>query len=70
MNNYRQAIDILKGEFVLKKTMVDLGVTDTSVFAVWLVEEQNYLKGLSKELLREMQEMEYYQKLVNLGASE
>lgn len=49
VNNYRQALDILKGESVLKKTMVDLGVTDTSIFAVWLVEEWDCLKGLLKE---------------------
>lgn len=70
VNNYHQALDIANGESVLKRTMADLGVTDASVFAVWLAEEQEYLMGLSKEPIRETQEMEYYQKLVNLGASE
>ena len=41
-----------------------------NIFGVWLVEEQQYLKGLMKEPLRETEEMEYYQKLVNLRASE
>jgi hypothetical protein len=50
--------------------MADLEVTDTGVFAIWLEEERDYLKGLSKEPIRETQEMEYYQKLVNLNASE
>ena len=49
--------------------MADLEVTDMNIFGVWLVEEQQYLKGLMKEPLRETEEMEYYQKLVNLRAS-
>jgi hypothetical protein len=70
VNNYLQALDILKGQSALKKTMEDLGVADTGVFAVWLEEEREYLKGLLKEPIRETVEMEYYQKLVNLHASE
>jgi hypothetical protein len=50
--------------------MADLEITDTGMFGVWLEEERTYLKGLSKEPIRETQEMEYYQKLVNLNASE
>lgn len=69
MNNYKQALDILKGESALKKSMGDLEITDTSMFGVWLEEEQTYLKGLSKEPICETQEMEYYQKLVNLNGS-
>ena len=52
------------------KTMADLKITDMGVFVEWLEEEQDYLKGLSKEPICETQEMEYYQKLVNLNASE
>ena len=40
MNNYVQALDILKGQSALKKTMADLGVTNTGEFAVWLEEEE------------------------------
>lgn len=69
MNNYVQALNILKGQLALKKTMADLGVTDTREFVVWLEEEWAYLKGLLKEPIHEMVEMEYYQKLVNLNAS-
>lgn len=65
-----QALDILKGESTLKKSMADLEITDTCMFGVWLEEERTYLKELSKEPIRETQEMEYYQKLVNLNASE
>ena len=52
--------------------MTDLKITDVTVFAQWLEEEREYLKGLSTEPIqvRETQEMEYYQKLVNLRASE
>ena len=70
MNNYNQALKILNGESMLKKTMDDLDITDMCVFSMWLEEEWDYLKELSKEPICEMQEMEYYQKLVNLNASE
>ena len=50
--------------------MSDLEITDVTVFAQWLGEEREYLKGLSIEPIRETQEIEYYQKLVNLRASE
>ena len=70
MNNYVQALDIQKGHSALKKTMADLGVTDTGEFVVWLEEERAYLKVLLKEPIHETVEMEYYQKLVNLNASE
>ena len=46
--------------------MIDLEITDVSMFAQWLEEEWEYLKGLSMEPICETQEMEYYQKLVNL----
>ena len=50
--------------------MEDLGIEDDSVFETWLAEEKEYLLGLSKEPLVETMEMEYYQKLVNLKASQ
>ena len=53
VNNYHQALDIAKGELALKMTMADLRDMDVSVFAAWLVEEQDYLKGLSREPLWE-----------------
>ena len=69
MNNYRQALNILNGTSALKKSMENLGIINDKVFAEWLEEEQDYLKGLSKEPIQETQEMEYYQKLVNLYTS-
>ena len=70
MNNYRQALDILNGASALEKSMANLEITDIKVFTEWLEEERVYLKGLLKEPIRETQEMEYYQKLVNFNASE
>jgi hypothetical protein len=69
VDNYSQALGIIQGEKALEKTMEDQGIKDKSVFPQWLEEERVYLKGLSKEPIRETQEMEYYQKLVNLQAS-
>jgi hypothetical protein len=50
--------------------MLDLGIENEGMFHTWLLEEQAYLKALKSEPLVETLEMEYYQKLVNLGASE
>lgn len=70
VNNYNQALNILQGRPALLKTMAEHGITDAGVFKTWLEEERVYLRGLSKEPVRETQEMEYYQKLVNLNDSE
>jgi hypothetical protein len=50
--------------------MVEHSIVGPEVFTQWLDEEKVYLLGLQQEPLRESQEMEYYQKLVNLRASE
>ena len=50
--------------------MKDLGISDVLVFEAWLVEERTYLQGLKKEPAEETLQIEYYQKLVNLWASE
>jgi hypothetical protein len=70
VNNYYQALDILKGGPALKKTMQDQNIEGTDTFQVWLADEHTYLKSLSKEPLQETLEMEYLQKLVNLQGSE
>lgn len=70
MNNYKQALGILSGEAAFIKQMRDQGVSNTSVFQDWLAEERVYLEGLSREPLTESLTMEYWQKLVNLGASQ
>ena len=70
VNNYKQAIGILNGEAAFVKQLHDQHIANTSVFQDWLAEEKAYLEGLSREPLLETLEMEYWQKLVNLGASQ
>ena len=70
VNNYKQTLGILKSEATFVKQMQDQGIADTSVFKDWLAEEKAYLELLSREPLEESLAMEYWQKLVNLGASE
>jgi hypothetical protein len=68
--NYKQALDILtNGNVVLPKLMQDLKVVDESDFDRWLDEEKVHLKGLTREPEQDTLHMEYWQKLVNLGAS-
>jgi len=50
--------------------MNDLGVSDARVFEDWLEEEKVYLLGLQTEPMHETLQMEYWQKLLNLQASE
>ncbi|KAG6874615.1 hypothetical protein C0992_007271 [Termitomyces sp. T32_za158] len=55
---------------VLEKQMQDWDITDIGVFEQWLKEERDYLINLSREPPQETLQMEYYQKLVNLNASQ
>ena len=69
-NNYKQARDILdSGPTALALAMQDLGLSDSQTFETWREEERTYLEGLAKEPVIETLEMEYYQKLNNLGVS-
>jgi hypothetical protein len=70
VNNYKQALNILNGEAAFVKQMRDQNIANTSVFQDWLAKEKTYLEGLSREPLQESLTMEYWQKLVNLGASQ
>ena len=65
VNNYKQALVILRSEPALRKTMQDQGIGSDATFQEWLLEERTYLRGLQKEPIRETLEMEYLQKLVN-----
>ena len=70
-NHYKQALDIIKETpQVIARAMADLGVSDVGVFKAWLEEEREYLQGLKKEPAEETLQMEYYQRLLNLWASE
>ena len=70
MNNYKQALGILGGEAAFIKQMGDQNIPNTSIFQAWLGEEKVYLEELSREPVVETLTMEYWQKLVNLGASQ
>ena len=50
--------------------MHDMSITTVEVFDDWLHEEREYLQGLTMEPEPETLQMEYYQKLINLHASE
>ncbi|KAI6006783.1 hypothetical protein EDD15DRAFT_2383819 [Pisolithus albus] len=70
LNNYKQALGIIEeGRSTLPCVMNDLGITDVSVFGVWLSEENEYMTARSCEPEEETLQMEYWQKLVNLDAS-
>ena len=69
-NNYKQALEILSGEAAFNKLMRDQNIANVGVFDEWLSEERLYLLNLQREPLPETLVMEYWQKLVNLGASE
>ncbi|KAI5984422.1 hypothetical protein EDD15DRAFT_2375241 [Pisolithus albus] len=71
LNNYRQALRIIQeGKNTLPRLMDDLGITDVSVFSAWLLEENEYLAARLHEPKEETLQMEYWQKLVNLDASQ
>ena len=50
--------------------MAEQGIESKVTFNIWLAEEKTYLLLLSKEPIQETLEMEYYQWLVNLNASQ
>jgi hypothetical protein len=50
--------------------MLDMSISTVEVFESWLNEEKVYLQGLKMEPEAETLQMEYYQRLVNLHASE
>ncbi|KAJ6447960.1 hypothetical protein C8R45DRAFT_1115598 [Mycena sanguinolenta] len=66
-SKYRCALEILAMEPALRETMRRLGVESRTEFEEWLGKEKAHLRTLSKELLEETLQMEYYQKLVNLA---
>lgn len=71
LNNYKQARQIIdESPKALASTMKELGISGEGVFETWLQEEKTYLQGLKKEPEGETLQMEYYQKLTNLWASQ
>ena len=71
LNNYNQALGILRDSpETLERIMLDMDIPTVDVFEDWLKEEREYLQGLKTEPDAETLQMEYYQKLINLHASE
>lgn len=52
------------------KALASLGASDADIVKRWLREEEEYLRGLTKEPAEETLEMEYYKMLTDLYASE
>lgn len=69
-SKYRRALKIKSTYQALRATMRDLCVESRDVFEQWLAKEKAHLRTLTKEPVHEMLEIEYYQKLVNLGEIE
>ncbi|KAE9387295.1 hypothetical protein BT96DRAFT_948478 [Gymnopus androsaceus JB14] len=66
LNNYKQALGILKGRGSIAKAMQKAGIKMSNTFYEWLVEEGNYLCSLTKVPPIETLEMEYFMKLEGL----
>ncbi|KAJ7838328.1 hypothetical protein B0H14DRAFT_2588627 [Mycena olivaceomarginata] len=69
-NKYQHALRIKQGLPALQDAMCTLDVSTRDVFETWLAKEKEYLQSMKKEPVEETNEMEYYQKLVNLYNSE
>ncbi|KAJ7312736.1 hypothetical protein DFH08DRAFT_973256 [Mycena albidolilacea] len=67
VNNYKQALDILDLQDSLEFAMAQAGIDGPEVFEERLKQEPEYLKKLTKEPKEETDQMEYYQRLVNLA---
>ncbi|KAF7371636.1 hypothetical protein MVEN_00019100 [Mycena venus] len=67
INNYKQALELIDLEDSLRYAMDQAGISGTEVFEERLQQELEYLKNLSKEPKEETDQMEYYQRLVNLN---
>ena len=70
LNNYKQALEILDTRSAVDSALLKVGAQNMDVVKDWLKEEEEYLRGLSKEPLEETLEMEYYKLLLSLNASE
>ncbi|KAJ7473405.1 hypothetical protein FB451DRAFT_1035558 [Mycena latifolia] len=71
-SNYTQALTILKSEPAIRTWMRQENIESYDAFHQWLQEEKTYLLSLkhAPKTNVETLEMEYVQKLVNLGASQ
>jgi len=70
LNNYKQALRILDTKPMVLVSLANHGAGNPEVVKKWLQEEEEYLRGLSKEPLEETLEMEYCKMLEGLWKSE
>ncbi|KAJ7736059.1 hypothetical protein B0H14DRAFT_3097554 [Mycena olivaceomarginata] len=68
INNYKQALEQIDLGDSLKFAMDQAGISGPEVFEEQLKQEQEYLRGLSKEPEAETDQMEYYTRLVHLAS--
>ncbi|KAJ7701088.1 hypothetical protein B0H17DRAFT_1157764 [Mycena rosella] len=68
VKNYEQSLAILETETSLQFAMAQAGISGKDEFVRQLEEERTYLQSLSKEPEAETQQMDYYQRLVNIEA--
>ncbi|KAJ7829012.1 hypothetical protein B0H14DRAFT_3088175 [Mycena olivaceomarginata] len=68
VNNYKQALEQIDLEDSLKFAMDQAGISGPEVCEERLKQEQEYLRGLSKEPEAETDQMEYYTRLVHLAS--
>ncbi|KAJ7853826.1 hypothetical protein B0H14DRAFT_3450014 [Mycena olivaceomarginata] len=68
INNYKQALEQIDLEDSLKFAMDQAGISGPKIFEERLKQEQEYLRGLSKEPEAETDQMEYYTRLVHLAS--
>ncbi|KAJ7861333.1 hypothetical protein B0H13DRAFT_2282463 [Mycena leptocephala] len=66
VDNYWQALEVLDGEAGLKIAMVGAGIKSMDEFPAQLKAELEYLRSLTSDTEEDTQQMEYYQRLVNL----
>ncbi|KAJ7017224.1 hypothetical protein C8F04DRAFT_1215155 [Mycena alexandri] len=67
VDNYWQALNILKTEPALHSAMTAAGIDNVDVFPARLQDEFKFLKSLMSEAEDDTLQMEYYQRLVNLA---
>ncbi|KAJ7936025.1 hypothetical protein B0H13DRAFT_1853726 [Mycena leptocephala] len=67
VDNYWQALEVLDGEGALKIAMVAAGIKSQEEFPACLKAELEYLRSLTSDTEEDTQQMQYYQRLVNLA---
>ncbi|KAJ7912929.1 hypothetical protein B0H13DRAFT_1712828 [Mycena leptocephala] len=67
VDNYCQALEVLDEEAGLKIAMVGAGIKSMDEFPARLKAELEYLRSLTSDMEEDTQQMEYYQRLVNLA---